>query len=325
MLGEEELPEDLMRGLLAQKRLLVILDALSEREPPSQRNVEQSFAKEAIFNAVVITARAEPQFGAIQRTMVYPLLLDQKHVVPFIVDYVAKMDEAEPLQVGRTLLQLGDRILGIAEAGGQATTVTPLLVTLFVDSAMSRARAGMTLDNLPQDVPDIFIDYLKRIFAVPGTALPSAAQIQFVDTARVLANLSLGARRVPSDFSYDEARTAMGDIATALLEAMISGGILERRAFGGVVMLRFSLDPAAEYLAAIQAVQDLRNLRSADVIARINAMKKVKGYPQDCDGYLKAFAVCYRTYHGPFGLPDIGFPWENVVGQSTDRLRSLDA
>jgi hypothetical protein len=137
MLGEEELPEDLMRGLLAQKRLLVILDALSEREPPSQRNVEQSFAKEAIFNAVVITARAEPQFGAIQRTMVYPLLLDQKHVVPFIVDYVAKMDEAEPLQVGRTLLQLGDRILGIAEAGGQATTVTPLLVTLFVDSAMS--------------------------------------------------------------------------------------------------------------------------------------------------------------------------------------------
>ena len=72
MLGEEELPEDLMRGLLAQKRLLVILDALSEREPASQRNAEESFAKEAIFNAVVITARAEPQFGAIQRTMLYP-------------------------------------------------------------------------------------------------------------------------------------------------------------------------------------------------------------------------------------------------------------
>ncbi len=150
-----------------------------------------------------------------------PLLLDQKHVVPFIVDYVAKLDEAEPLQVGRTLLQLGDRILGVAEAGGRATTVTPLLVTIFVESAMSRARDGMALDDLPQDVPDIFLDYLKRIQAGPGTAPSSAAQDQFVDAALVLAELSLGARRVPNDFSIDEARTALGEHATAQLETMI--------------------------------------------------------------------------------------------------------
>jgi hypothetical protein len=315
MLGDEELPDDLMHGLLAQQRLLVVVDALSEREPETQRHVEDMFASAAVYNAVVITSRTEPRLGAVERTMLYPLLLDQKRVVPFIVDYVAKLAEAEPLQGGRTLLQLGDRILELAETGGQATPVTPLLVTMFVDSAMSRARAGLSLEGLPQDVPEIFIDYLKRGYASPSIEARGAAEDEFIRAARVVARVSLGARLVPSDFSADEAKAALEAAglsarAIPLLEALISGGVIERRTFGGIAILRFGLDPVAEYLTAIQSVSDLRQVGHATVETHINALMEIEGYPRACDGYLKAFATCYRAYSRAFGLPDMAFPWE---------------
>ncbi len=247
--------------------------------------------------------------------MLYPILLDQKRVVPFIVDYVAKLTDAEPLQGGRTLLQLGDRILELAETGGQATPVTPLLVTMFVDSAMSRARAGLALEGLPQDVPEIFVDYLKRIYAGPSIEAHGTAEDEFTRAARVMARASLRARLVPSDFSPDEAKAALeaGGLsarASPLLEALISGGVIERRTFGGIAVLRFGLDPVAEYLTAIQSVSDLRQLRPADVPLRVKDIEGTEGYPQACDGYLRAFSTCYRAYRGAFGLPDMALPWE---------------
>jgi N-acetylglutamate synthase-like GNAT family acetyltransferase len=315
MLGDEELPDDLMRGLLAQQRLLVVVDALSEREPETQRHVEDMFASAAVYNAVVIISRTEPRLGAVERTMLYPLLLDQKRVVPFIVDYVAQLADAEPLQGGRTLLQLGDRILELAETGGHATPVTPLLVTMFVDSAMSRAQAGLGLEGLPQDVPEIFVDYLKRVYVNPSIEARGTAEDEFIRAARVVARVSLGGRLVPGDFSPDQAKAALETAglsphATALLEALISGGVIERRTFGGIAVLRFGLDPVAEYLAAIQSVSDLRQLGRAAVATHINALMEIEGYPRACDGYLKAFATCYRAYRGAFGLPEMAFSWE---------------
>src|SRR5438045_4942321 len=145
------------------------------------------FASAAFDDAVVITSRTEPRLGAVERTMIYPLLLDQKRVVPFIVDYVAKLADAEPLQGGRTLLQLGDRILELAETGGQDAPVTPLLVTMFVGSAMSRARAALGLEGLPQDVPEIFIDYLRRVYAGPLIEGRGTAEDEFIRAAKVAA------------------------------------------------------------------------------------------------------------------------------------------
>jgi hypothetical protein len=285
------------------------------------------FASATVYNAVVITSRTEPRLGAVERTMLYPLLLDQKRVVPFIVDYVAQLADAEPLQGGRTLLQLGDRILELAETGGHATPVTPLLVTMFVDGAMSRAQAGLGLEGLPQDVPEIFVDYLKRVYVNPSIEARGTAEDEFIRAARVVARVSLGGRLVPGDFSPDEAKAALetADLsphATALLEALISSGVIERRNFGGIAVLRFGLDPVAEYLTAIQSVSDLRQLGRAAVATHINVLMEIEGYPRACDGYLKAFATCYRAYRGAFGLPEMAFSWEVQEESPTPLLQN---
>ena len=194
--------------------------------------------------------------------------------------------------------------------------MTPLLVTLFVASALSRAQAGLGLDSLPQDVPEIFIDYLRRVHSAPVTDVHGTAEGEFIRAARVVARASLGARMIPSDFSLDDAMAALGaaglsDRATMLLKALTTGGVIELTKPGGIAILRFGLDPVAEYLTAIQAVSELRQLGRAEIRLYINKLQEIEVYPNTCDGYLRAFATCYRAYSAEFRLPDATFPWED--------------
>jgi hypothetical protein len=96
-----------------------------------------------------------------------------------------------------------------------------------------------------------------------------------VSAATVPATGSLGSRLVPSDFSPDEAIAALGtaglgDRATTLLDGMLRGGVIERRAYRGIAVLRFGLDPVAEYLTAIHFVGGLRQLGLSEMESHVN-------------------------------------------------------
>jgi hypothetical protein len=100
MLGVEELPADLVRGLLAKQRLLVIVNALSERGPETQRHMGQVFAQDVPLKAIVITSRTEPRLSAVDRTMLYPIGLDAGTIVPFIIRYSDRVHAVGPIKDG---------------------------------------------------------------------------------------------------------------------------------------------------------------------------------------------------------------------------------
>jgi len=315
MLGEEELPDDLVRGLLSAQRLLIIVDGLSEREPATQELVTRLFGESTIFNSLVITSRSEPRLGATERTTLFPVLLDAKRVVPFIVDYLARLEAVEALQDGRVQLQLGEQILDLAESSGGKAPVTPLLVKLFVDSAVGRATTSMSLHDMPRVVPDVFIDYLRRLNSGDDQEGTSAQDEAFIAGGQVLAVVSLGATLIPGDFAPQEALEALGKANPggqneSLLARLVASGLIERRLLGGIPFLRFSLDPVAEYLAAIRKLFVMRPRGASAVGQYAGELSRIESYPRACDGYLTAFATCYRVYHSLLGLPEMAFPWE---------------
>jgi len=314
MLGDDELPADLVRSLLFHQRILVIIDALSEREVETQRHIEQVFKDimGVVFNAVIITSRVEPEVGAVERTTLYPLRLDTKHVVPFIVDYLSRLKNAEPLQRGDAQLDLGKRILAIAAAGDDETPVTPLLVTLFVDSAVRRTAAGQSLESMPHAVPEIFVDYLRRVKA-GRSGEAGVTEETFIAAAQCLAAVSLGSNYVPGDFMPADAIVALkaagfSESAAALLDRLVAGGVIERRLPGGVPVLRFSLDPAAEYLAAIRQIFILRQGGTSAFEGHFVKLREIDGFPNLLGGYLAAFESCYRAYKSELRLPEISLP-----------------
>ncbi len=212
-------------------------------------------------------------------------------------------------------------MLALAEAGGISTSVTPLLAKLFIDSAVKRARQGIGLEDLPHDIPEIFIDYIRRSHPepIPGTGIIPVESV--VLAARVTAVVSLGDNFLPGDFRPDTALAALAERSLAdppiLLDQLVSDGILERRIFGGTPVLRFSLDPAAEYLAAIEWIDRLRADRSAWK-SFVQRLQGIEGYPQDIDGFLRALSACYLAYRVPLRLPDVNLPWEADDGSEPD-------
>jgi hypothetical protein len=130
---------------------------------------------------------------------------------------------------------------------------------------------------------------------------------------------------VPQDFTPEEATEALKQESTAeqadvLLKRLIASSVIERRTPGGHVILRFNLDPAAEYLAAIRRLVDMRTKRAGPVEWQgyFSSLKRTEGYPSEPEGYLTALATCYRAYKREFSFPDLAFPWEEPTEIALD-------
>src|SRR5262249_3923690 len=157
-----------------------------------RRTVEHVFAQDVPLNALVITSRTESDFGPVDRTALYPVRLDATSIVPFVIAYLDRMTAVSQLKDGRVQVQVSERILNLAESGGRQTPVTPLLVTLFVDSALRRAVDGRSFDDMPEAVPEVFIDYLRRLNSSGAIPDMSVSQDAFIRAAQTVASVSLG-------------------------------------------------------------------------------------------------------------------------------------
>jgi hypothetical protein len=248
-------------------------------------------------------------------------------VVPFIIGYLDRMADIGLFKDGRLQLRLGDQILALAESGGQKTPITPLLVTLFVRSAVQRAVDGLPLDGMPQAVPEVFVDYLRRLNSQGDGKV---TEEMFIQATQTLAQTCVGCNLVPQDFSMDEAvaalKAGMPDCEPRILiDRLVASGVIERRTPGGFVALRFSVDPAAEYFAAIRQLIKMKRASPEEWTSYLVSLMQVQGYPRELDGYLVAFATCYRAYKRDFSLPELLFPWEKVEEPAPVKAASLAA
>jgi hypothetical protein len=103
------------------------------------------------------------------------------------------------------------------------------------------------------------------------------------------------------------------DQARVLLDRLIASGVIERRTPGGQVILRFNLDPAAEYLAAIRRLFSMKAASRKEWQTYLSSLERTEGYPREPEGYLMALATCYKAYRREFSLPDAVFPWEETA------------
>jgi photosystem II stability/assembly factor-like uncharacterized protein len=318
--GEEELAPDIVNALLKRKRILVIIDALSERSTETQRHIEQLYGSDTSVNALIVTTRREPDFGPVERTLVYPLPLDLRLLIPFIMEHLQRQQLAAHFSPQQQLI-LAQRILQIVEAGG-GLAVTPLLIILFVDAAVARAAHSSNIEGeLPINVPEVYLSYLERLNPTDVAAPNRVDHEEMQEAAFVLAQASLGSELVPTDFRRDDAVEKLERAGLVsgerFIDRLISNGIIQERIVANLRILRFQLDPVAEYLTAIANCRELGTNKASwrKKIAQITAMP---GYPEDVRGFLTALTVCYTSYEDALKLPSIQFPWKNSAPGSSN-------
>jgi hypothetical protein len=163
---------------------------------------------------------------------------------------------------------------------------------------------------MPGLVPEVFVDYLRRVNSSGTKSDGSVSDDLFIQAAQTVASVSLGKNLIPQDFLPQDAADALrqdgaGNQEEALLSRLIASGVVERRTPGGLAVLRFNLDPVAEYLAAIKRVFTMKAATREEWQSYLSSLEKINNYPHGPEGYLTALATCYKAYKNEFSLPEV--------------------
>ncbi|HEX7154169.1 MAG TPA: hypothetical protein VF618_21960 [Thermoanaerobaculia bacterium] len=274
LLGINVAPQ-LARKLLRQGRVLLIIDHYSELQETSRRKIDTKQAR-----AVIITSRNDEQF--LGRTVINPTRIRWSDLTSFMEHYLRLRDKLE-LFSDR---EFHEACRNFAEmTHGRDSTI--LLARLFADLMISAKEKKMEI--LPRSVPELMVRYVRfmNVSRQPGD--PNNDEIQ--RAARLVAWECVKQELAPARARLDDIRRAVGDDADELLEYLERDLALIEICEPARAEVRFTLDPLAEYLAALHITE----LHGDDVAKWESWVELLPDNGQRMRGFLRAVLDCIGT------------------------------
>lgn len=319
MLEPEHTVQDfILDALLRRRRLLVIVDALSERTSETQEHVWSVHGKFPI-NALIITTRRLPASGEVPVTHWLPERLDrQGTVLRFVSEYLAQ-EEADQAFDEDEYRPLVDQLLALARRGARRGGVTPLMVKLFVDNARHVLGEGGRIQDLEPSVPRSMLTYLRRRNPQDPKTPNYVKEEVLVMAAQALGNVCLGESFIPRDFSRKAAEDALteGGINAGdadVIQRLVDNGVLSPVDVAGAPYLRFEFDSLAEYLAAMHHMHRLGG-NEVGWNRWLGELREISGYPESISGFLNALEDCIETFGAELGVPDLNLDWRHRLDE----------
>jgi len=264
-LETEEIEDELFTALFKKRRLLVIVDRLSERSKTTQTHI-QTIYRSAKIGLLVVTSRTSLTFDGAKCINIYPEPLDSSTLLHFVTSLLrilwsektgtrafSKIEE----QTG-----LGNRLARLisvrTERGEEEVPLIPLPVRLFVEQAVQLVDDGRALDELPASLPEVYFLHLRRVNPQDPSLPHYLHNDRMIKIAKILGRLALEPNFIPKEFSRAQALAALkaaGESATETsdpIERLKLNNVLIEKEGGFDIRLRFALDPIAEFLAAAE-------------------------------------------------------------------------
>ena len=255
--------DELLEALLKQRRILVILDHVSEMSDKTYSQMQQALDKTAI-NALIITTRLrDKQLGRVQHTRIEPQKIEGKNLSNFIQPYLEQQGKRNLFEDDAEFYRTCTRLSTMMAATLQ--TATALLVKLYIDQVIQ--VGGLKTAQLPDNIPDLMLSYLSwlnREEAVSASLRQDDILIR--QDAKALAWECLKQNYRPFEISDEQAFKVLAalntlpDATAASIHAdartrldYLDKRLRLMRVEDGKV--RIILDPVAEYLAALHLVE----------------------------------------------------------------------
>jgi formylglycine-generating enzyme required for sulfatase activity len=265
--AEEELGAELIEALLAAKRLIPIVDHLSELTPAAR----EQFLAALPPGLVVVTSRSDDDDGFKERPLsrIEPQRIAVERLQAFFLDYLRRKGQGEALSDDDLMPAQAQlkRIVG-------DKPITVLLAQMFIDDVIAKRDEGL----LAGSVPDLMLSYVRRLDTPADPALRRRAGlvINAALVQRALRVVALASHRQgplgrplfqPLEFSDTLALNSLTTpkpsglgLSPEQAEALL-GYLIELRLLlqpgAAVGRLRFPLDPLADHLAAAEQFERL--------------------------------------------------------------------
>lgn len=295
-----------LESLLAKKRLLIIIDALSERSKEMQQYVKTIHGK-APVNALIITSRNKIDLEIIDEVYVYPQSLGSDKLLYFMSSLLVH-SEYEIFKSTNNQIKLGEKLSRLFIFKGKDVPIIPILLRLAIDRALQFAEMNpgnnnidQLLKSIPDSIPDVYFDYLNRVN--PQGEVPNRiSNDDMRKAAELIAQLSLGSDFIPKDVRLEDAVDLLKEKKMANdninpIQRLIDNGILIRREYAGEAFVRFFQDPLSEYLSSIWWAKKC----GANKEEWEKLYKKIGELGDKALGFKEALEVVQSTYATKFG------------------------
>lgn len=293
--SSEPIPEELSVQLLRKQRLLVIVDHLSEMSEITRKQI-RPLQRGFSVNALVVTSRIKEKLGGVNITTLQPLRVENNQLLGFIDAYLTQQEKHNFFN-DEDIIEARNKLSNIV--GEQDITV--LLVKLYVEQ-MIAAKADKNLATLPSNIPDLMLYYLNLL---NQNVTENKLENRIVQkNAKIIAWECLKQNYRPTTAERDAVLTALGgEQAEAHLEYLEKRLQIIQTIGPAENKIRFSLDPLAEYMAALHIVELYAENEQLwrDFLAGADAQP---GEENIIQGFLRTVQDCCSVQKDDFGIPE---------------------
>ena len=304
----DPIPDDLFDKLLRHKRLLVILDGLSEmvQEPESDASKEARPRNPSFtVAALIITSRQLDNALEPLDVVIEPLRLDTDHLLPFLNAYLAAAGKAR-----LTDAELYRACSRLAEMVGTERGITPLLARLYAEQLIDEAQEDGTVHELPETIPDLMLRYLNSLNRDRQSSDPDNPTVHRV--AKVAAWCCLKSTYRPGTASKKDLCVELAKLNTShssddLLSYLEHRLRVIQTIEPAKTHVQFALDSLAEYLAGLQVIEENHGRDAHNKWKGfLNTADNMPGAPEAIKGFLLAVRDCCLASKGevPDFVPD---------------------
>jgi HEAT repeat protein len=265
--------------------------------------------------ALIVTSRINEDLGGASKTLLRPLRLRSNRLSEFMDGYLKQLgkrslfDDPEYFAAcGRLSQIVGDR------------EITLLIAKMYAEQMIAvkeaSASAQDTARELPGNLPDLMLGYVKRLNDQVKADKQDIRRV--INVAKVVAWECLKGNCRPTTAKRDEALKALSNEADAEICLKYLEERLQLIQSTGPIsdLIRFSLDPLAEYLAALSLVE--RCGKFEDLWREFfERAREQQGAPETIKGFLLAVRDCCAEKGDEYGVP-------NGVKDELARLTGFD-
>ena len=242
--------DELLDALLRQRRVLVILDHVSEMSDGTYNQMKQALEASPI-NALLITSRLkEKNLGRTSYHLLQPQKIEGAKLSRFIEPYLEAQGKQDLFEDDEEFLRTCRRLSNMMAATLQ--NATALLVKLYIDQVVI---VGEQKDfQLPGNIPDLMLEYLNKLNreeSIDASIRRDSAEIQ--QYAKRVAWECLKHTYRPADASYTDVLAALTDDSAANAIADAKARLAYLRKPLGLIQIspsetkvKIVLDPVAE-------------------------------------------------------------------------------
>jgi HEAT repeat protein len=315
----EPLSDEFIEKLLRQRRVLVIVDRMSELSDATRREIRPGHP-DFPANALVVTSRVEENLDNVPKTLLRPMRIEGNRLSSFLETYLTQCNKRELF----TDSEYFDACSQLSKMVGQRN-ITVLLAKLYAEQLIAH-KSGIVDSHLPDNIPDLMLSYLNELNRDHNESEPDNPTVHLVSKVIAWECLKYAFRPAPvkRETILSELELACGidrETAKNHLRHLESRLRILQTVGPAQDQISFSLDPLAECLAALYLVElyGNENYLWQNFMIQADAMP---GAPESIHGFLLALRDCCLTRGVEMDIP------ENVlnelgqrVGLSTEMLR----